>query len=134
MSPKAIYWTVGGVLAVLLIVMVTAWDYNRDNDAAVAKAERLISAYQANGLSTPLDADQVAAVLGEDGGTVCATAGSKAALGQLKTQIGIGGEFYVRPILLKENVFEGLRLIVQVYCPDNLSTVQDFIAEQRYAQ
>ncbi|MGC4961094.1 hypothetical protein [Gordonia sp. DT101] len=134
MSPKAIYWTVGAVLAVLLVVMLVSFDYDRNSPEARAKAASLISAYEANGLATPFSVDQVAQVLGDDGGTVCAAAGSEAQLGQLKTQIGVGGEFYVRPIILKENVFEGFRLIVQVYCPENISTVRDFIADQRYAQ
>ncbi|ROZ98038.1 hypothetical protein [Gordonia sp. OPL2] len=134
MSHKAIYWTVGGVLAVLLVVMMVAWDHNRDNAEAVAKADRLIAAYDANGIPTPLDARQVAEIFGDDGGTVCAAAGSETALGHLKTQIGVGGEFYVRPIVLTENVFQGLRLIVEVYCPENIDTVREFIADQRYAR
>ncbi|MFW0789457.1 hypothetical protein [Gordonia sp. CPCC 205333] len=134
MSHKAIYWTVGAVMTVLLMVMLVTWNYSRDNAAALAKADRLVIAYQAEGLATPMSASQVARVLGEDGGVVCSTAGSKAALGHLKTQIGIGGEFYVRPIILPENTFDGLRLIVGIYCPQNLATVREFIADQHYAR
>ncbi|WLP92571.1 hypothetical protein [Gordonia sp. NB41Y] len=129
-----IYWIVGAVVLVLLVVMLATYDYHRDNKEAVAKAEQLISLYQQNGLATPYPAQKVAQVLGDDGGTVCAATGSKEQLGYLKTQIGVGGEFYVRPIILTENVFEGMRLIVEVYCPQNAAVVREFIDEQNYAR
>lgn len=134
MSHKAIYWTVGAVLVVLLVVMLVSYDHHRDNAEARAKADQLISTFHDHGLATPIPADQIAQRLGDDGGTVCAAAGSETQLGYLKTQIGVGGEFYVRPIILPENVFEGLRLIVEFYCPENLPTVEDFIADQHYAK
>lgn len=134
MSHKAIYWTVGGVMAVLLVVMMVTWDYHRDNAEALAKADRLISEFHAEGLATPLTAKQVAAALGDDGGTVCAATSSEAALGNLKTQIQVGGEFYQRPIILPENTFAGMRIIVDVYCPEHAGTVRAFIEDQHFAQ
>ncbi|MBE7193031.1 MAG: hypothetical protein INR66_11175 [Gordonia polyisoprenivorans] len=131
-NTKGIYVVVGVVIAVLLVVMVALYNYNRANHEAVVRAEQLIAAYHQAGLRAPLDAHEVARILGDDGGTVCAAAGSREQLGYLKTQIGVGGEFYVRPVILQPNVYEGLRLIVTVYCPENLSVVNDFISEQNY--
>lgn len=127
MSPRAIYWSIGGVLVVLLVVMVVAWDNNRDNDAARAKADELIVAYERAGLPTPVSADQVARVLGDDGGSVCAAADNRQQLGLLKTQLAVGGEFYQRPVILPAKTLEGLRLIVATYCPEHLPVVTDFV-------
>ncbi|MGC4933474.1 hypothetical protein ACLQ3C_07300 [Gordonia sp. DT30] len=133
MSTKTIYWIVGGVIAVLLVVMVASYDYSRDNDQALDKAQELIDSYHRAGLRTAMSAPRVAQVLGDDGGIICTATSSEAQLGYLKTQIGVGGEFYVRPILLQENVFQGLRLIVDTYCPEHADTVERFISDQTYA-
>ena len=50
MSHRRIYWIVGGVLAVLLVVMLVRFNYNRSNEEAVAKAEQLITAFDKAGL------------------------------------------------------------------------------------
>ncbi|MFF0816192.1 hypothetical protein ACFYVR_13735 [Rhodococcus sp. NPDC003318] len=132
-SNKVVYWTAGGLLAVLLLIMVLSWDYNRDNAVARDKANELIAAYEEAGLPTPASADQVARVLGDDGGNVCATAGSRQQLGELKTRMAVGGEFYQRPVLVPRNTLEGLRLIVEVYCPENLSVVSEFVDGLEYS-
>ena len=54
-----VYAVVGGVLAVLLIVMLLTWDYNRPSEVARAKADQLVAEFQAAGLPA-LDPDQVA--------------------------------------------------------------------------
>ncbi|MDL9937563.1 hypothetical protein QSJ18_12475 [Gordonia sp. ABSL1-1] len=134
MSHKVIYWTVGGVLLVLLVVMLVTYDYHRDNAEAVAKANQLIGAFQANGLATPASAEEVAKVLGDDGGNVCEATSSTEQLGYLKAELAVGGAFYTRAVILPENVFEGMRLIVDIYCPENRQNIRDFIDEQRYAR
>ena len=75
MRHRTIYLIVGGVLAVLLVVMLVRFNYNRSNEEAVAKAEQLITAFDKAGLRTPADAQKVAKVLGTDGGTVCDSVG-----------------------------------------------------------
>lgn len=133
MSHRVIYWTVGGVLAVLLVVMMVAWNHDRNNTAAQDKAQQLIEEYRSAGLPTPASADQVAEVLGDDGGAVCATAGSEHDWGYFMTQVGVGGAFYTRPIILDGNVFEGLVLIVQTYCPEKLPDVRERLENLRFA-
>jgi hypothetical protein len=130
---KVIYGVVGGVLAVLLIIMLVTWNYNRPSESAVAKAEQLVSAFQAAGLQTPVDVDQVAQAFGEDGGEVCQLAGSGALLGYLKTRLGVGGEFYYRPTLVDRRVVLGTTLVVKTYCPQKLAAAEAFVAGLRYA-
>ena len=117
MRERTIYWIVGGALAVLLIVMLVGWNYDRQNAEADAKAQELIAAYEEAGLRAP-DADQIARVLGDDGGAVCETADSELVQGYWKLRLAVGGEFYQRATRLDPRVREGLSLVVDVYCPE----------------
>jgi hypothetical protein len=99
-SNRAIYLTIGGGLAVLLVVMLVTWNYNKANAEAIAKANQLISSAQAAGLPAPTNPQRVADVLGTDGGEICAALRSDQQVGYLKTRLGVGGEFYFRPVIL----------------------------------
>jgi hypothetical protein len=127
MSSRTIYWAVGGVLSVLLVVMLVTWNYNKANDEALAKANQLVSAYKSAGLPAPKNAEHVAEVLGTDGGEVCVAAGSDYLLGYLKTRLGVGGEFYFRPTIVDRSALAGAALIVKTYCPEKAPRLDDFI-------
>jgi hypothetical protein len=128
MRERTIYWIVGGALGVLLIVMLVAWNYDRQNEEADAKAQELIAAYEAAGLRAP-DQDQIARVLGDDGGQVCETADSELVQGYWKLRLLVGGEYYVRPTSLDPLVREGLSLVVDVYCPEKRPDIEDFFED-----
>jgi hypothetical protein len=128
MSHRTIYWIVAGIFGVLLIVMLVSWNYDRQNAEADAKAAELIAAYEQAGLPTP-DQDQIARVLGDDGGQVCETADSKLVQGYWKLRLMVGGEFYVRAVRLDGRIREGLSLIVDVYCPEKRPDIEDFFED-----
>src|SRR5512134_1462934 len=128
MRDRTIYWIVAGAFGVLLIVMLVAWNYDRQNDEADAKAQELIAAHEAAGLQAP-DQDQIARVLGDDGGQVCDTADSDLVQGYWKLRLMVGGEAYVRPVRLDERVRQGLSLVVDVYCPEKRPDIEDFFEE-----
>jgi hypothetical protein len=128
MRERTIYWIIAVGFGVLLIVMLVAWNYDRQNDEANAKAQELIAAYEAAGLTAP-DQDQIARVLGDDGGQVCETADSGLVQGYWKLRLMIGGEFYVRPVRLDERVRQGLSLVVDVYCPEKRPDIEDFFED-----
>jgi hypothetical protein len=125
MRERTIYWIVGGIFGVLLIVMLVAWNYDRQNAEADEKAQQLITAYEEAGLRAP-DQDQIARTLGDDGGQVCETADSELVQGYWKLRLMIGGEFYVRPTSLPGTVRDGLSLVVDVYCPEKRPDIEDF--------
>lgn len=131
MRERTIYWIVAGVFGVLLIVMLAAFSYDRQNEEANAKAAELIAAYEEAGLPTP-DQDQIARVLGDDGGQVCETADSELVQGYWKLRLMIGGEFYVRPVRLDGRIREGLSLIVDVYCPEKRPDIEDFFEDWKF--
>ena len=125
MRERTIYWLVIGGLGVLLIVMLVGWNYDRQNAEADAKAAELVAAYEQAGLRAP-DQEQIARTLGDDGGSVCETADSELVQGYWKLRLGVGGEFYVRPVRLDGRVREGLSLVVDVYCPEKRPDIEDF--------
>jgi hypothetical protein len=125
---RTIYWIVGGVLGVLLIVMLVSWNYDRQNAEADAKAQELIAAYEQVGLTAP-DQDQIARTLGDDGGAVCETADSELVQGYWKLRLGVGGEFYVRSVRLDGKVRQGLSIVVDVYCPEKRPDVEEFFED-----
>jgi hypothetical protein len=128
MRERTIYWIIAGGFGVLLIVMLVAWNYDRQNDEANAKAQELIAAYEAAGLTAP-DQDQIARVLGDDGGQVCETADSELVQGYWKLRLMVGGEFYQRATSLPETIREGLSLVVDVYCPEKRPDIEDFFED-----
>ncbi len=128
-DPKIVYGIVGAVLGVLLVVMLVSFDYDRKNDEAVSKANELITELDANGLPTPADADAVAELLGDDGGTFCAVDYDGQYLGQIKNSLGVGGEFFFRASSLDDDTIKGLEIIVGVYCPEKLADVQDLASD-----
>jgi hypothetical protein len=133
MTNRRIYWIVGGIFAVLLVLMLVGWGYNRSNAAADQKAQQLMAAYGAAGLPVPADTGQIARVLGDDGGAVCDFAGSDIQTGYLKTRLGVGGEFYYRPTRVDRRMLRGLLLVVKVYCPDKLPAVEKLNGDLRYS-
>ncbi len=128
MKERTIYWIAAAALGVLLIVMLVAWNYDRQNDEANAKAQELIAAYEAAGLPAP-DQDQIARTLGDDGGQVCETADSELVQGYWKLRLAVGGEFYQRATSLPGTIREGLLLVVDVYCPEKRPDIEDFFED-----
>jgi hypothetical protein len=126
-SNRTLYWIVGGIFAILLVVMLAAFDYDRSNSEAEAKAEQLIAAYEDAGLPTPLGVDEIAALLGTDGGLVCSGAESDLASALVKLNLFVGGAFYQRPVEVDRKTLEGGLIIVGVYCPDKLEDYRNFL-------
>jgi hypothetical protein len=133
MSHRALYWIVGGCAVVLLVIMLATFDYSRSNNEAEAKANQLISKYQAAGLPTPADAKAVARVLGTDAAVICDANSGDLARGLVKLNLSVGGAFYTRPIRADRRVLQGVALIAETYCPDQLQKLQKLAKGQRFA-
>jgi hypothetical protein len=132
MSHRAIYVIVGGVMTLLLVVMLVTYNYNKNTDEALAKAEQLIAALDQAGLRTPRDPNEVARVLGTDGGAVCASVEDGVALGIAKLNLSVGGAFYIRPVIADGRLRTALVIVVQTYCPEKVPTIEEFFDSQRF--
>ena len=132
MSHRAIYLIVGGVMALLLVVMLVTYNYNKDNEEALAKAEQLIAAMDKAGLRAPNDATRSPASSATMVGAVCASVEDGVALGIAKLNLSVGGAFYTRAVIADQRLATGLLVIVQTYCPEKVPTVQEFLDSHRF--
>ena len=132
MSHRAIYLIVGGVMTALLVVMLLTYNYNKDSEEALAKAEQFIVAMEGAGLPTPIHPENVARVFGNDGGAVCASVEDGVALGIAKLNLSVGGAFYTRAVIADKRLAAGLLIVVQTYCPEKVPTLEEFVNSQRF--
>ncbi len=127
-------YTAVGLLALGLgTVMVIQFDNHRSNsDARVAeqKAGELNDRLTAAGVA-PLDEDTVVQFLGSDGGAICAKASSLGnATANLSSANGAAGPG-LRVSLVDERRLAADRLVIEIYCPENLDDFNDFVAALR---
>jgi hypothetical protein len=114
------YILVGGVILVLLVVALVAWNSNKETQAANQKADQLIATLNQAGLATP-DKEQIVRVLGDDGGTVCADpklALKKSIMYGLATNGAAGPG--LRPVIADNRLVQAGVAVVKTYCPDEL--------------
>jgi len=114
------YFLVGGVILVLCVVGLVAWNSNKETQAAQQKADQLNVALAQAGLPTP-STDQVVRVLGDDGGTVCADpnlALKKAIMYGLATNGAAGPG--LRPVIGDNRLVQAGLAVIKTYCPDQL--------------
>jgi len=115
-----IYVTAIVILAGLALWALLAFNTARNNQQADAKAERFIALVEASGLTAP-DKDQVARVLGEDGGAACANPNAALSRATLNSMLANGATGPgARPIISESRAVKGQLLIIEVYCPEHL--------------
>ena len=118
------------VLVVLAVIAVVSFFSARETAEAQEKADELIQSLEDAGADVTLSAEQIARVLGDDGGVVCANPNAALSRAALLDRLsnGAGGPGQ-RPILAEDRLVEAGVLIVQTYCPDELEEYQQFIDE-----
>jgi hypothetical protein len=125
--PRWIYAVIGVVLLVLAIWGVAAYRGHEESEQAQELAAELNQRLEDAGLRT-FDEEEIARVLGTDGGAVCDTADGDLAQGLLRLMISNGsGGPGLRPVRTEGRVLQGMVLIVQTYCPDKADDVEDFL-------
>jgi hypothetical protein len=123
-----IYWALGGVVAVLAVIGLVAWNTENKNEEAQQKAEQLSQKFEQAGLPVPKDLDIFIRTLGDDGGAVCDNPGDALGKAALYDQISNGADFVGRrPVIIDRRVVLGELLILQTYCPDKLEDYRNII-------
>ncbi|WP_353510320.1 hypothetical protein [Intrasporangium sp.] len=124
---RTIYIVACVVVVALLVVALFSYRSKESTEQANQKANQLIAALTAAGAATP-QKDMIVRTLGDDGGAVCKDpngALSRATLlGSLMNGAGGPG---MRPIIADNRMVKGAVLIIQVYCPDELPSFQEFV-------
>ena len=132
---RVILYSVIGVLVVVVMVFAAVtWRGARESRAAAEKADRLVAALKELGVHEP-SRDQIARVLGTDGGSVCAnpTDALNRATDLTQMSNGAGGPGS-RPIIADSDLIEGELAIISIYCPDKLSEFKSFVEDLRTAE
>jgi hypothetical protein len=128
----AVYWIVGGALAILLVIALIAYRGAKADQEADQKADQFLAQLQKAGVQRLPSKDQVVRVLGNDGGSVCADpshALRKATLFSMITNGAAGpGQ---RPVITDSRLLRGQLAVISVYCPDELDSVRSFIDDLR---
>ncbi len=131
-SPRERSWifiVVLVLLAVITLAGVLAFSRGVNDAQAQNKANELVNALTEVGARTP-DVDQVARVLGDDGGATCENPNEALSRAVLLSQLTNGatgpGQ---RPVIADSRVVQGQLLIIQVYCPDELDDFKDFVGD-----
>jgi Tfp pilus assembly protein FimT len=123
-----IYVVTVALLVILGVIAVIMFLTAREGAQAQDKAEQFIASLEAEGVDVNLTPEQVARVLGDDGGVVCADPGSALTRALLLDRLsnGAGGPGQ-RPIIAEDRLVQGELLIIETYCPDELEDFQQFI-------
>ncbi len=131
-SPRERSWifiVVLVLLAVITLAGVLAFSRGVNDAQAQNKANELVNALTEVGARTP-DVDQVARVLGDDGGATCENPNEALSRAVLLSQLTNGatgpGQ---RPVIADSRVVQGQLLIIEIYCPDELDDFKDFVGD-----
>jgi hypothetical protein len=122
-----IYVVVGLVTLALVILGLFLFSSAKETKDAEAKADQFIAALEAVGAPAP-PRDEVVRVLGSDGGATCEDpndALKRATLNSMLTNGAAGPGS--RPVVFDRRYLAGQLLILKVYCPDELPSMQKFV-------
>ncbi|PJI93333.1 hypothetical protein [Luteimicrobium subarcticum] len=124
---KWVYWTAIGLLVVGFLIAILSFSGARANARAAEKADELTAALTDAGLRAPSQ-DQITRLLGDDGGAVCEDPGSALSQATLDAQLtnGAAGPGQ-RPVIADDRVVQGQRIVLQVYCPDQLDEFEQAV-------
>ena len=130
-----IYWLVGIIVVVLLVIGLITFSGEKKNAEAQAKAQQLTQAYQQAGLAVPPSQDTIITALGTDGGAVCENPANALGKAALFDQIVNGADFVGRrPVVVDSRALKGEALILQIYCPEKLTKYEETIAHLKHEQ
>lgn len=132
-SHKLVYTILALVALALVIIGLFTYSQDRKDAIALQKAEQLMVAFQAAGLTTPEDATVFSSMFGTDGGALCEDPGS--ALNKALFSINFvngGAGVGTRPVIADARVIQGERLALSVYCPEELADFEEYVKDQKY--
>lgn len=122
-----IYVVVGVIVLALMVIGLVVFRGAKDTREAQAKADELTAALAAVGVPAP-PKDEIVRVLGTDGGATCEdpNAGLTRAILYSQLMNGAAGPG-MRPVVFDRRYLAGQLLILKIYCPDELPSMQNFL-------
>lgn len=122
----ALYVVVAVLVGALVVVGLLAFRAGAETRDAETKAAALVAALEDAGARTPSE-EQIARVLGDDGGATCQDPNKALSRAVLLAQLtnGAAGPGS-RPVIADSRVLQGQLLIIEIYCPDQLEEFREF--------
>jgi hypothetical protein len=123
------YLVLGVIFFFLAVIALFVFQTAKEGAQEQAKADEFTAALTAAGLTAP-SKDQIVRTLGTDGGAVCAAdPGSGLLRASVNAHLtnGAAGPGQ-RPVIAPANAVEGIKIIIQVYCPENLDEFNEYVA------
>ena len=120
-----IYGITGAVLGGVLVWALIAFDHERDDNEAQAKADEFSEVLEARDIDAP-DEDIIVSLLGTDGGRVCEMSDDDLNEAVLKLNLYTNGASGPgqRAGPVDKKLFAGALAVAEVYCPDKLDEVE----------
>ncbi|MDR7083934.1 Tfp pilus assembly protein FimT [Arthrobacter ginsengisoli] len=115
------------LLVVFAVIALVNFRSARETQQSLEKADQLIATIEAAGGTAP-QREQIARVLGDDGGAVCANPNDALSRATFLSQLSNGATGPgSRPVIANARIVQGELAILQIYCPDELAEFQQFI-------
>jgi Tfp pilus assembly protein FimT len=126
-SRSIVYIVAMALLVVFAVVALLNFKSARETQQSLAKADQLIAEIESTGGTAP-SREQIARVLGDDGGAVCANPNDALSRATFQSQLTNGATGPGnRPVIANARIAEGELAIIKIYCPDQLAEFQQFI-------
>ena len=126
-SRSVVYIVAMILLVVFAVVALLNFRSARETQQSLAKADQLIATIEAAGGTAP-SREQIARVLGDDGGAVCANPNDALSRATFLSQLANGATGPGnRPVIANARIASGELAIIKIYCPDQLAEFQQFI-------
>ena len=122
-----IYVVVGLVVLALMILGLFLFSGAKETQEANAKADQFIAALGALGVPAP-PKDEVVRVLGTDGGATCDDPNNALHRAILNSQLTNGATGPgTRPVVFDRTMLGGQLLVLKIYCPEELPSMQKYV-------
>jgi len=126
-SRSIVYIVAMVLLVVFAVVALLNFRTARETQQSLAKADQLIAETESAGGTAP-SREQIARVLGDDGGAVCTNPNDALSRATFLSQLTNGATGPgMRPVIVNARIAVGELAIIKVYCPDQLAEFQEFI-------
>ena len=128
-----IYWVAGGLAVVLVVIGLISYRGEKEDQVAQQKADQFLALLQKAGVEELPSQEQVARVLGDDGGSVCQDPGNSLRQATLNSMImnGAAGPG-MRPVITDRHLVSGQLAVIAVYCPEELDGFRDYVDDLKY--
>jgi hypothetical protein len=124
---RTIYIVVGAISLALVILGLFLFSSAKETKDAELKADQFIAALETAGAPAP-PKDEVVRVLGTDGGATCDDPNSALRRATLNSMLSNGAAGPgSRPVVFDRRYLAGQLLVLKVYCPDELPSMQEFV-------